>query len=389
MNKIYVGLTLAISASVAQAAQVPVQVLSATVKDQNIAGATVILQKNGENSSSTTTNSAGSAVVSTNFADNADTLVIIKKAGYSTLVAKCPCQGMTYALSPVMKNLDGMRVVLNWGATPSDLDSHLVYRDNHIYWDHQQGSNANLDVDDTDSYGPETITVEQRQVGDQYVYAVHDFSHRKSPSSNALSLSNARVMVYVGQSLVRSYYVPRNVQGNLWTVFRVTGEGEFQDINTLTKTTLDAADIAGDVLGYTQRSTVVRAINVSAAEVSRAKALNLQGANAYKAGNIELAIQLYQQAVDTNPNNAQAYSNLGLAHQKLGHNSEAIWANRKAIALAEANSPTKAYSFYNIAMIYEGAGQYAQALQNYQFAKQFKANPVYDEAIQRVKSKLR
>lgn len=34
---------------------------------------------------------------------------------------------MTYAISPVMTNLDGMRVVLSWGEKPFDLDSHLIF----------------------------------------------------------------------------------------------------------------------------------------------------------------------------------------------------------------------------------------------------------------------
>lgn len=66
---------------------------------------------------------------------------------------------MTYAISPVMTNLDGMRVVLSWGEKPFDLDSHLIFPGGHIYFDSKEGTDANLDVDDTDSYGPETVTI--------------------------------------------------------------------------------------------------------------------------------------------------------------------------------------------------------------------------------------
>ena len=52
-------------------------------------------------------------------------LVIVRKEGYSDLVAKCPCAGMTYAVSPFMDKLDGIRIVLNWGARPVDLDGHI------------------------------------------------------------------------------------------------------------------------------------------------------------------------------------------------------------------------------------------------------------------------
>ena len=40
-----------------------VQILDATIRDQKIAGATVILQKNGEQSAATTTNPQGQAIM--------------------------------------------------------------------------------------------------------------------------------------------------------------------------------------------------------------------------------------------------------------------------------------------------------------------------------------
>ena len=158
--------------SMSYAENIDVHVLSATVKDQNIANAEVILQKNGERSASSTTQSNGRATVQANSTDGADNLLIIKKSGYSTLVAKCPCDGMTYALSPVLKDLDSMRIVLNWGKNPLDLDSHLSYKNQHIYWDNKQGLAANLDVDDVDSYGPETVTIDKKLDGQYYVLSL-------------------------------------------------------------------------------------------------------------------------------------------------------------------------------------------------------------------------
>ncbi len=58
-----------------------------------------------------------------------------------------------------------IRIVLTWGATPSDLDSHLVGPTSgdskfHVYYANDvYGSEVDLDVDDTSSYGPETITI--------------------------------------------------------------------------------------------------------------------------------------------------------------------------------------------------------------------------------------
>ena len=99
-----------------------VQILSATVRAQKITGAGVILQKNGEQSVVATTDVEGHASLSELTATDPAALLIVRKSGYSDLVAKCPCAGMTYALSPIMDKLDGMRIVLNWGAHPGRTD---------------------------------------------------------------------------------------------------------------------------------------------------------------------------------------------------------------------------------------------------------------------------
>jgi hypothetical protein len=375
----------------ADAAPVTVHVLSATVKDQKIDGAAVTLQKNGEQSATGTTNAQGQAVLNASFADDPSALMIIKKTGYSDLVVKCPCADMTYAISPVMKNLDGMRIVLNWGAVPKDLDSHLLFPGNHVYFTQMTGTDALLDVDDTTSYGPETITVSRKHDGERYVYAVHNYSDGDNPDSDRLAKSAAKVFVYVGQTLIRTYYVPVNAKGNLWTVFAVTEAGEFQDINAISG--VRAAD--GSVrLGTAELQGVVDHISVQTANVSAssqdsAKDLNKQGEAAYHAGNLEEAIRLYQDAIELDGNYGQAYSNLGLAFQKAGRVAEAMWANRKAIALATGPTAAtvRASSHFNNGKIYEEAAQWNDALREYQHAKQEKSNPVYDKGIQRMQAK--
>ncbi len=137
----------------AQAEQLSIDVLSAVVKDQRIADAEVLVQKNGAQTAVGRTDGNGRVNLSTSFADDGASLLIVKKSGYSNLVAKCPCKGMTYAISPVMASLDGLRVVLSWGAAPRDLDSHIAYPNNHIHF-RSTGKVGGypLDVDDTDSY---------------------------------------------------------------------------------------------------------------------------------------------------------------------------------------------------------------------------------------------
>lgn len=372
-----------------QAEQLPIEVLSAVVKDQKIADAEVLLQRNGAQNVVGRTNAQGQVTLTSEAADDASNLLIIKKPGYSNLVVKCPCKGMTYAVSPVMENLDGLRVVLTWGKAPRDLDSHMIFPGNNIFFNNKKGTDAELDVDDTDSYGPETITLQKKHYGESYVYAVHDYSNSGSPTSSELSNSKAKVFVYMGQSLVRTYYVPQNRTGNLWTVFRMTGSGDFQDINTFTGVRVGAEDVLNEVKPLLDDSVAVTAVTVSSSVQADAKKLNLKGEAAYQAGNLDQAIDFFRQAIELDNSFGKAYGNLGLAYQKAGNTAESIWANRKAIALATGtNAATvRAGAYYNIARIYEAAGQFPDALRHYQLAKEQKANPVYDTAIERVQNR--
>ena len=78
---------------------------------------------------------------------------------------------------------------------------------------------ADLDLDDTTSYGPETTTVYEMEQG-VYTFYVHDYTNRNSNNSTALATSGAKVEVYLGNSVTAAYvfYVPDRA-GTLWEVF--------------------------------------------------------------------------------------------------------------------------------------------------------------------------
>ena len=123
-----------------------------------------------------------------------------------------------------------IRIVLTWGASPSDLDSHLTGPNSdatrfHVYYASRgnfvSAPFAGLDVDDVSAYGPETISITQMNSGN-FRYSVHDFTNRNSASSTALSTSGAKVQVYTSAGLYATFSVPPGA-GNLWTVFEMTG----------------------------------------------------------------------------------------------------------------------------------------------------------------------
>lgn len=364
-------------------------VLSAVVKDKVIPNAQVIFQKNGETSVPKYTNEQGKVTIPSEYQDDSNLTIIIKKEGYSTLVSKCKCGGLTYAISPYMEELDGMRIVLSWGQQPYDVDSHLSYQGGYVCYYQKDAVNANLDVDDTDSYGPETITITKKLEGKKYVYAVHNFSDKdENNNSNLSNISNAKVYVYIGNTLIKTYYVPQGKRGTVWIPFIIDETGNIVDVGDF-KSANSWEGVRSILREYRYDGTNNQ--NITETDKELALKLNKRGENAYHAGDLEASINYYQQAIELNPRNGQFYSNLGLSFQKYDREAEALWANRKAIEFASGTNANtiKASSYYNIAKIYEGNAQWRDALKYYKLAKQNKANPVYDKAITRVSAKIR
>lgn len=123
-----------------------------------------------------------------------------------------------------------LRIVLTWGENPHDLDSHLVGPNAdgtdyfHIYYRNKSYSEngimyADLDLDDIDSYGPETTTVYNMNSEGKYSFYVHDYTNRYENLSTAMSNSGAKVEVYKGDTLYVTYNIPANNVGTYWHVF--------------------------------------------------------------------------------------------------------------------------------------------------------------------------
>ena len=139
-----------------------------------------------------------------------------------------------FTISKVL-NASDLRVVLTWGNSPNDLDLHTWGPSNensifHMYYSNindrymEEFSGVSLDRDDTNRYGPETLTINEMRDG-IYTFGIHNYSNRSSSSSIALSNSNAQVNVYLGDSLmpVRTFHVPTNQEGIYWEVFKFNG----------------------------------------------------------------------------------------------------------------------------------------------------------------------
>ena len=145
-------------------------------------------------------------------------------------------------MSPVLGDQE-TRIVLTWNEEPYDLDSHLMGEEFHVFFGERDAYDAsyqhrvNLDLDDTTSYGPETITIYQGVDG-VYTYFVHDYTNRYSGSSSALSMSGATVRVYQRDGLTATYHIPTGIVGTTWTVFRIHSDGTLEPVNAIDNTYL-------------------------------------------------------------------------------------------------------------------------------------------------------
>ncbi len=94
-------------------------------------------------------------------------------------------------------NAGGFSIKLTWGASPSDIDSHLFTPNgDHVYFG-DKGALAglpfvNLDVDDTTSFGPEVVTITKLMQG-TYRYVVHNYSRRNDSNISNITESPGRV----------------------------------------------------------------------------------------------------------------------------------------------------------------------------------------------------
>lgn len=145
------------------------------------------------------------------------------------------------ALSPANALSGGLvggqfRVILTWGENPRDLDSHLTGPAAtsgsrwHVYYSAKQaGDMCALDVDDTTSFGPETVTCPPTGTAGAtlrpgvYRYSVH---HYAGTTNIGVSGANVRLELANGQSY--SFTPPAASyagSSDVWTVFELTVMG--------------------------------------------------------------------------------------------------------------------------------------------------------------------
>lgn len=135
-----------------------------------------------------------------------------------------------------------VRIVLSWGEYPSDLDTHLTGPTSsgdrfHVYYSDQSvndGTEAYLDVDDTESYGPETVTISQ-YISGVYRYSVHNYSNSSYEGGLGIYDSPTKVEIFDSNGLIATFNPKPFVagSGNTWRVFEFTISNNVVNITTL------------------------------------------------------------------------------------------------------------------------------------------------------------
>jgi Carboxypeptidase regulatory-like domain len=158
--------------------------------------------------------------------------------------------GRTTTLDFALTNLlaaGEVRIVLTWGATPPDLDSHLwlpMEAPFHVYYGRRGVADACpfavLDTDQTSGFGPETVTIRRRINAGSYVYAVHSFTGTPIAAARGV-----RVQVFDSTGLIATFEPPITGAGVWWKVFTLDGPtGAITEVNTIGNSPAPYSDVA-------------------------------------------------------------------------------------------------------------------------------------------------
>ena len=130
------------------------------------------------------------------------------------------------SLSPGITDAE-MRIVLNWGENPRDLDLHVLvpgdatHSSSHVYFsdkgEQESFPYAFLDHDDRYSYGPETITL------GMFIPGTYKFYVHKYAGTGDLTTSEAVIQIYDKSGLINTVNVPVSGTGDYWAVGEIDG----------------------------------------------------------------------------------------------------------------------------------------------------------------------
>lgn len=199
-----------------------------------ISGATVNIS-----GQTATTNAQGVAT----FSNGPSGLVTVSVTAPNFVIANQPAtlscattNSLTVSLSPSTGTgaltAGSFRVILNWGLNPEDVDAHMTGPSAttdrwHVFYGAQTaGDVCGLDVDDTTSYGPETITCPRTGSLSSLRPGIYRYSLHHYWGIGNLGSASASVRLELPNGQFYSYTPPATASytgvNDVWTVFELT-----------------------------------------------------------------------------------------------------------------------------------------------------------------------
>jgi hypothetical protein len=152
-------------------------------------------------------------------------------ADYEINIKKGSIYFNRFSVCPISEN-GVTRIILDWDKAPADLDLRLV-RENYYHVSYLitkvgDGS-AQLDRDDKNGYGPETITLSKIDKKAIYSCYVLDFTNQASNNSRIFMNSKAQIRIYSNNKLTHTVPISKSIKNNKWLAFQIiNGEITFK-----------------------------------------------------------------------------------------------------------------------------------------------------------------
>ena len=138
--------------------------------------------------------------------------------------------GQDYAMTSDSSTSEGIKLVVEWGDEPADVDLHIQgqtplgtyisvfgYGQRSLTAYENGKVVAKLEENVTTSNGQETITIMPEYIDGTYAVHVHDQTNRNSSTSSVLSNSGAVLKIYLpGETTPNIYNIPADTPGTCW-----------------------------------------------------------------------------------------------------------------------------------------------------------------------------
>ncbi|MCK5736266.1 MAG: hypothetical protein KAH21_07285 [Spirochaetaceae bacterium] len=177
------------------------------------------------------------------------------KTGYSdssqtiTLAPETPLKVTELSMSKIV-TFGILRFVVNW-ATDIDMDTYFKGSDDnstydgssHIDYSGSSITNSKLDHDDTDGFGPETITLDTSNLNTAKTYVLMIDSQGRGPNGDIIHTQSV-LKVYNETGLLTSVQIPSSGTGHVSKLIGLKWTGTYWGVTEINTIQADQTDLS-------------------------------------------------------------------------------------------------------------------------------------------------